>query len=306
MTPTVLAVDLGKTRCRLLLTPTGARPVGTTVDGDLGIAAPGASARIADLIVSAYEGLREVAAPTAVSVGAAGVLAAPESGSDLARALAGRFRCPVAVASDAITAHLGAFGGGPGVVLIAGTGATAVGVAATGRVRVVDGAGPEIGDLGSGGWLGRQGAMAAVRAAQGAAPPTAVTELVAAAIPGGLPALPRWSMGGEGDSPARRLATFAPLVLAAAEDGDRTAIGLVDLAVGHLSASARAAAPDEPGCPVAVVGGVADAPWFAARLEAGLRDSGLTPRPPAGTALDGALLAASHTTLPHERRIHRA
>src|SRR5699024_8636821 len=139
--------------------------------------------------------------------------------------------------------HIGAFGGGPGVVLIAGTGATSIGVFGTGQVRVVDGAGPEIGDLGSGGWLGRRCATAALRGSQGAGPATALTGLAAAAVPGGMPALARWSMGTVDDSPARRLATLAPLVLEAARGDDAVALGIIDEAIGHLSASASAAVP---------------------------------------------------------------
>ncbi len=305
MTRTVLAVDLGKTRCRLLRSPDGAS---ATVDGDLGIAAPGAVARIADLIEGAAARLGVTGTGlSAVSVGAAGVLAAPAVGVEFARELARRFDAPAAVASDAITAHLGAFTGGVGVVLIAGTGATAVGVGPDGEVRIVDGAGPEIGDLGSGGWLGRQAAAAAVRAGQGAAAPTVLTESVAAAVPGGLAAVPRWSMDGEG-SPARRLATLAPLVLAAARDGDSVALGIADRAAGHLSDSARAAVPSgSTGRPaVALVGGAADDAWFRRRLHARLSAAGLEPVSAAGTPLDGALLAATSTTLPHEGRIHRA
>lgn len=304
-TTAMLAVDLGKTRCRLLFTASGAS---TVVAGDLGIAAPGAPARIADLIERAARDVDTGGVDvTAVTVGAAGVLAAPAAGDELAGELRARFARPVAVASDAVTAHLGAFAGGAGVVLIAGTGATSIGVFDD-EVRVVDGAGPEIGDLGSGGWLGRRGATAALRGSQGAGPATALTDLVAAAVPGGTPGLARWSMGAADDSPARRLATLAPIVLQAARDGDTVALGIVDEAIGHLSASASAAVPLQTPrpAPAAVVGGVADDAWFRGRLTAGLAAAGLHPRPARGTALDGAVLAATDPTLPHERWIHRA
>lgn len=61
--------------------------------------------------------------------------------------------------SDAHLAHLAALRGGPGVLVVAGTGSIAVSRAADGRFRRAGGLGPLFGDEGSGFWVGRRGLM---------------------------------------------------------------------------------------------------------------------------------------------------
>ena len=68
-----------------------------------------------------------------------------------------------AVSSDAVTAHLGALGPGPGATLAVGTGAVAVACDDVGRWHLADGIGPHVGDNGSGAWIGRRGLDAAAR-----------------------------------------------------------------------------------------------------------------------------------------------
>lgn len=62
----------------------------------------------------------------------------------------------VVALSDLELAHAGAFAGGPGVLLIAGTGSGAYAVDERGRVKRAGGWGPLIGDDGSAFWLGRE------------------------------------------------------------------------------------------------------------------------------------------------------
>jgi N-acetylglucosamine kinase-like BadF-type ATPase len=71
------------------------------------------------------------------------------------------------VTNDAVTAHLGALGGEPGVVVVAGTGAIALAVRADGATARADGYGSRLGDDGGGHWIGRAGLAAALRAADG-------------------------------------------------------------------------------------------------------------------------------------------
>jgi len=69
----------------------------------------------------------------------------------------------VLVTDDAVTAHLGALGGEPGVVVAAGTGAIALGVGESGASARADGWGTLLGDDGGGYWIGRRsGARAAL------------------------------------------------------------------------------------------------------------------------------------------------
>lgn len=301
----LVAVDLGKSRCRAVISgPRGADDLGLhrrpVYDG---IGAPGlatsdgVSAALA-AILPLKERLDEPI--SAVSVGAAGAWAAPEAASELARGLADAFQAPVAVTSDVVSAHAGALDGGSGVLLIAGTGAAALGI--DGEVAtLVDGWGPELGDFGSGSWFGREALRAVLRASAGLAPTTALTDAVAEAI-GGPTAIPAW-LSSDGPLP-RRLATLAPLVLDAAESGDPVSAQIVAEGVGLLVASAVAASSRSHD--VALHGGLTEHVWFRAALDQALRAAGRAVVVSVGDALDGALLLAERTDLPQERFVHRA
>lgn len=295
--PRVLAVDLGKTRCRLVVADPTRQPAHESTG------APGLAA--ADGVDAALAAVETVLAdaPTgpisALSVGAAGAWAAPDAAQRLAGLLTARVLAPVAVASDVVTAHAGALGGAHGVLLIAGTGAAALGTD-DGGARLVDGWGPDVGDLGSGSWLGREVLRAVLRAADGLGPATSLTEAIAEPV-GAASDIIAWLA--HGDPLARRLATLAPLALDAAEAGDAAAAAIAAEAVRLLTSSAVAASatPD-----VVLHGGLTDHPWFRAQLTAALADAGRRVQSPVGDAIDGALLLASRFDLPHERFVHRA
>ena len=74
------------------------------------------------------------------------------------------------VTNDAVTAHLGALGGEPGAVIVAGTGAIALAAAPEGWARA-DGWGTMLGDDGGGYWIGRRALALALRAPTAAAAP---------------------------------------------------------------------------------------------------------------------------------------
>lgn len=296
-TPRVLAVDLGKTRCRLVVADPTRRPAHESTG------APGlAAVQGVDAALAAVEGvLSEVGAQgiSALAVGAAGAWAAPGAARRLAGLLAARVLAPVAVTSDVVTAHAGALGGRHGVLLIAGTGAAALGTDADGA-RLVDGWGPDVGDLGSGSWLGREVLRAVLREADGLGPATTLTAAIAEPV--GAPSdVIAWLAH---DGPlARRLATLAPLALDAAEAGDEAAAAIAAEATRLLTASAVAASTTAD---VVLHGGLTDHPWFRAQLTAALAASGRRVQPPVGDAIDGALLLAARLDLPHERFVHRA
>ncbi|WP_243230791.1 BadF/BadG/BcrA/BcrD ATPase family protein [Microbacterium sp. CIAB417] len=291
------AIDLGKTRCRFVVSDAAA-PVRRDGPGAPGLAAPGG----VDAALEAIVPLLDAAAHAidVLGVGAAGAWAAPEAARQFAGELAVRTSARVAVASDVVTAHAGALVGSPGVLLIAGTGAAALGVDARG-VRLVDGWGPELGDLGSGSWLGREGIRAVLRAGAGLGPATALSAALDAHI-APSPDVHAWLAGG--GPAARHLATFAPVVLDAAADGDDAAAGIAAEAVRLLTASAAAAAGADSR--VALHGGLTDHVWFRTALETALVSASRTVVPARGDALDGALLLAARTDLPHERYVHRA
>ncbi|WP_449407794.1 N-acetylglucosamine kinase [Microbacterium maritypicum] len=293
----VIAVDLGKSRCRVVAADPVRRPAFHGV-GAPGLAATGG---VDAALAAILPFTAEVAGPyTAVAIGAAGAWAAPDAASALAAQLRGALDAPVAVTSDVVSAHAGALDGGAGVLLIAGTGAAALGVDGDG-IRLVDGWGPEVGDFGSGSWLGREALRSVLRASAGLGPRTVLTESLGEPV-GTVDDVQRWLAQ---DGPlARRLASLAPFVLDAAAEGDPRAVEISQDAVRLLVATATAASTRSPD--IALHGGLTDHAWFRARLEDGLRAAGRTPVTAAGDALDGALLLADRADLPHERFVHRA
>jgi len=68
----------------------------------------------------------------------------------------GIFRIPASVVSDIELAHHMAFGSGPGIILNAGTGSIAYGLAPSGKTARAGGLGPLLGDEGSAFWIGKE------------------------------------------------------------------------------------------------------------------------------------------------------
>ncbi|QNA92134.1 BadF/BadG/BcrA/BcrD ATPase family protein [Microbacterium sp. Se63.02b] len=170
------SVDLGKSRCRVVIHD--ATRIERSGGGAPGLAAAGGVAAAVDAIVSLLDDAKGL---DLIGVGAAGAWLAPDAAQDLARRLAAATGARIAVASDVVTAHAGALHGGSGVLLIAGTGAAALGIDDDGA-RLVDGWGPELGDFGSGSWLGREALRALLRADDGLAPRTALADALAAPV----------------------------------------------------------------------------------------------------------------------------
>lgn len=194
------------------------------------------------------------------------------------------------LADDAVTAYLGARGDHDGVVVAAGTGMVGLGLGPAGAVRV-DGVGYLIGDEGSGWWIGRQGIVAAISAADGR--PDGSAALLArlqtrfgavADFPGILAAEP---------SPVAVVASFAKDVADAAREGDAVATDIWHEAGEHIggviaAAASRAELGDDPQW--TLIGRLSRAddllqPGLDARL------ASLVPRasrvPPIGGPLDG-------------------
>ncbi|MEV4159375.1 N-acetylglucosamine kinase [Nonomuraea dietziae] len=199
----------------------------------------------------------------------------------------------VMITTDVVTSHAGAFAGGRGVVLAAGTGAIALGVADT--VRQVDGWGYLYGDAGGGFWIGRQGLDAAYRGFDGRAEAGALTER-AQAVWGDLAELP--GLLYLSPDAVARIARFAVHVFELAER-DATARAIVSEAGRELASTVTAAArcfpEDGQVVPVAWTGRLLRdsrlRAAFGAELAARLPLARL--RPPAGDSLAGAALLAA-------------
>ncbi|EPX84884.1 putative N-acetylglucosamine kinase [Rubellimicrobium thermophilum DSM 16684] len=150
---------------------------------------------------------------------------------------------PVETVHDGMLAHRGAFGGGEGVLLIAGTGSVAVARGPSGFARA-GGWGDVIGDEGSAFWIGREALALAARAADGRMPQAAG---FAGALRRGL-GVPAGSFGlldwllGQGLGPRAAAAQAAQVVDALAAQGWPEAAAILDHAGEELALAARAAA----------------------------------------------------------------
>ncbi|MDQ1710456.1 MAG: hypothetical protein QOG49_1841 [Frankiaceae bacterium] len=157
----------------------------------------------------------------------------------------------VIAADDATIGLLGAFAGGPGIVVIAGTGSVAVGWPGKGRVNRVGGHGFLLGDEGSGYWIGRAAISAALRSRDGTGPKNALPEIVERAAGTRLEEI---VMRVHSDATDRKQVSKVTRALAASTDPAAKAI--LDEAADHLIAMATALRASMGNLPVAMVGGV--------------------------------------------------
>ena len=163
---------------------------------------------------------------------------------------------PFALDNDGIAAHAGALAGRDGIVVVAGTGAIAIGIANGQRVRV-DGMGHWFGDEGSATWIALQGLRAATRAQDGRGEQTKLTEVLPKALM--VNSLrDAASLLASGDLTKFDLALAAVSVTKVAEEGDSVAQKILQDAALHLAESAFAAAQKlgRFDLPVSFTGGV--------------------------------------------------
>ncbi len=137
----------------------------------------------------------------------------------------------VIVESDARAALEGAFHGGAGIILIAGTGSIAFGKDRKGNVHRVGGWGRMLGDEGSGYFVGRLGLTAVTRDIDGRGERTRLTGLIAKEL--GL--TDQTEIINAVYKNGFDIATVAPLVLKAAEKKDAVCRAIVENAVIELS-----------------------------------------------------------------------
>lgn len=145
----------------------------------------------------------------------------------------------VLVADDALTSHLGALGGEPGALIAAGTGIVGLGIGPGGSARV-DGVGALIGDNGSGWWIGRLGAIAAISAADGRfGGSPRLLELLEARY-GPVAEYP--FRASQAPSPVGFVASFAVDIADAAREGDPVALSIWAQAGEHIGNAVVASA----------------------------------------------------------------
>ncbi len=141
------------------------------------------------------------------------------------------------IVGDLVIAHVGALERRPGVMVIAGTGSSCLGIAAGGRQLKIGGWGPVYGDGGSGYSIGRTALNAAAKAYDGYGPPTRLVEFISQALEipdfhDSLDCVYRRPFS------ARQMAGLAQAAERAAAAGDGVASSILDCAGDELAAMA--------------------------------------------------------------------
>jgi N-acetylglucosamine kinase-like BadF-type ATPase len=141
----------------------------------------------------------------------------------------------IEVVTDLETTLQAAFGDGPGVITIAGTGSIAYGRDARGHTARAGGWGLAISDEGSGQWIGRAAVSALLGAKDAGQEPPLLATILELWNLATLDQLVRHANA----SPAPDFSSLVPSVLAAAEAGDPLARNLLQRAGNELAALAR-------------------------------------------------------------------
>ncbi|MFD0970769.1 N-acetylglucosamine kinase [Plantactinospora endophytica] len=294
----VLGADCGGTATRVVLATVDGRIVGRgrACAGNPVAADPAeTAAALGEAVRAALHG-HDPARVVGAVVGLAGVsrLAEPAvaAGYEAQWSRLG-LTCPMSPVGDAVVAFAAGTAAPRGTVLIAGTGAVAAEVHDDTVGRVADGLGWLLGDEGSGFWLGLAAARSTARALYRGPPTSPLTRAVAAEI-------------GASDPDAfvtriyrrsrERLARLAPLVGAAARDGDPEAVAILDAAAERLAGTLLSLHP-VPG-PVVLAGGIlAGVPEIRDAVQQRLTARLGRPGVPAGDPAAGAAWVAARRFL---------
>lgn len=175
--------------------------------GMAGVATPDARAKVCAILAE-------------LGIGAPGVTSA---GHDLEIALAG------------------GLSGRPGIVLVAGTGSACFGRSEGGDTWQAGGWGPILDDAGGGYWLGVRAIMTAVRGEDGRGPVTALTPAILKAT-GAASLREVLAQLHSGKLDRKGVAALAPLVVAAAQKRDPSALIVLALGASELALMAGAVA----------------------------------------------------------------
>ena len=148
-----------------------------------------------------------------------------------ARVVGAEVSGPVELCGDEEIALDAAFRGGPGILLIGGTGSAVIGRCVDGTRFSAGGWGPAIGDDGSGFWIGREAVRQALRAQDLGRATTLIAAIEKAWGVADIPAL----VGFANERPGPDFAALAPLVAQCAADGDGVALSVLEQAGDELA-----------------------------------------------------------------------
>ena len=278
-----VGVDGGGTGCRARIEDSKGRVLGTGIAGPAAVRI-GLDKALAAVEHACHGALEEANLPVealADAVAAIGLAGIGRKGV-LEQVIARKqpYRSVIYV-NDAIVACIGAHAGADGGIVIVGTGSVGFAVVGGREIRV-GGYGFPISDEGSGADLGLNGIRLGLRAQDGRAMETSFTREVMARFGND----PFEAVAWMDNASATDYATFAPLVVRHANDGDPVARAVIRDGAEKIDELVRRLV--ERGAPrVALLGGLASPiePWLAPDVQRRLC-------PIQGDAIDGALLLA--------------
>lgn len=275
-----LGIDGGGSKCRARIRDASGRVLGEAVGGASNIYQDfdGAVATIAETGREAARASGLKAEQLHAGMGLAGIVTSV--GAEKIAAAHLPFLSVIAD-NDAYAACLGAFAGGDGGIIVAGTGS--IGFALIGGARhMVGGWGFQLGDHGSGAWLGHHAVRRGALALDGLIQPTKLITEVLGRTGNTRFDLSRWSE----QAKPRDYAQFAPLVFEAASRGDVVGMTIVIEGAAAISNLGRALLARGAGR-LCLLGGLGRVypPYLDADVKAALAQ-------PAYDAMDGAIMMA--------------
>ncbi|MBJ3783109.1 N-acetylglucosamine kinase [Devosia sediminis] len=221
---TVIGIDIGQSGSR-------ARRSGSSED----MTGPGYwSAPIPVLVRDLVQAIAPVDEPLRLGVGLTGYEPQSNQASAIGQALSeAGFRASVVIADDCLTAYLGALDCEPGGMVIAGTGSVALALDPGHAMARADGWGSELGDHGSGYWIGREAIRQGLRLHDAGLEDALVDSLVDHWGP-----LATIASTWRRDRPdIEAIAAFARPVITLAGEGNATATDIASRAARHLAES---------------------------------------------------------------------
>lgn len=303
MSSLIVGVDGGGTKTKVIVADDQGKELATAT-GPASAVRPGEASQSAEVIAQTVRDAlaacdRADETPRVLCAGLAGVGREPERQAVREALTRLEIADVVLVEPDAAIALEDAFGDGAGILLVSGTGSSCFGRSPAGAFARCGGWGPNIGDEGSGAWIGKKALSVVTAAVDGREPETTLLGAVLTALEledsDGL-------IGWAAHATPASLARLASTVITVAATGDQRANTILAMAaeelVTHVRALARQLFVDErASIPVALAGGLMERGSFVRKLvEHRLKSAvpGATVRSEPVVPARGALRVALH------------